>query len=804
MKKANGFLLFILICFGISFFTSINLNGQDQNASTFIGYGDATYSGITENEFLKNWLILEPVKISFSGSDPSTNEQKGAFDKDPITEVQILQDKPVSKIYIDNTEYSWRSYNSFNGVVDFVKLFGQVDYAIGYAIAEIKMDAPSKVVVGVGSDDGIKIFLNGNLVHTNWITRGVRADEDLVILDLKKGSNQLLVKLQNMDRGWGFVIHSPEKKQLVNTFVKSAGNGNLDQVKILLNSGIDINSTNEAGLTAYQYAMIQGREKICSLLKEKGAKTDLPLPGLDKFISNIFINVQKDSLPGAAVLVAQNGDIIYQNGFGYADVENKIPITTDAIFKIGSISKQFTAAAILKLQEEGKISTEDKLSKYIPDFPRGDEVTIYQLLTHTSGIHNYEYSPNFLLLEPISPEALIKKIKTFPYDFNPGERYQYNNSGYFILGYLVTKISGRSLGEYLNEIFFKPLEMNNTGIYESGIKLKNEASEYSLENGTVKKAVYQDMSWALGVGNIYSTVKDLYRWNEAIFNGKVLSEKSMNTAFTQTVLNNNKKVDYGYGWMLSPSRGMLFIGHSGMSSGFTSYLERQPENNLTVCILCNSRPTPEGINPISNSKSISEFILWNKMEKQPTFDLDTLVTENILKKYVGRYNYGNGAVILVTLKEGQLYGQLTGQPWFILIPYSSDGFYVKGAETTFKFVIDTSGVDSYVIQYQGGQQSEIKKMKDETPISINPDVFVRLIGKYDFGGNFVVEIAKENNKLFGMAPNMPKFELLPISESDYFIQEASFRIKFILNKKGEAKSIILDTDGRIISGNRVD
>jgi CubicO group peptidase (beta-lactamase class C family) len=779
------------------------MQGQENNEITYTGYGDASYSGLTENEFLKNWFILDPVKINSSSADPDNNAQKAAFDKDPFTEVQILQNKPVSKIKINKTEYFWRLVKSDNDVVDFVKLFGQVNYAIGYAVAEIKMDAPSKVLVGVGSDDGIKIFLNGKIVHTNWIARSIKQDEDIVELNLNKGSNQLLIKVQNIDQGLGFEIRCLGKDNLADLFIESAENGNLDYVKMILNTGININHTNESGLSAYQYAMVRGQETIMSLLKQKGAQTDLPLPGLNKFISNIFKKVEKETLPGASVLVAQNGQIIYQNSFGYADVGNKIPITPDFKFKIGSISKQFTASAILKLQEEGKININDKLSKYIPDFPRGNEVTIYHLLTHTSGIHSYENQRDFLMLAPISPNALIDTIKTFQYDFNPGEKYQYNNSGYFILGYLVAKISGKTLGEYLNETFFKPLGMNNTGIYESNIVLNNEAYGYSMENGAVKKADYQEMTWALGVGGIYSTVKDLYKWNEAIFNGKVLSEASLKAAFIPTVLNNNEKTNYGYGWFLSTNRGIKFIQHSGGVFGFSSYLERQPENKLTVCVLCNSLPTPEGINPVSNGQLISEFMLWDKMEKQSTFAADTTISENILKKYVGRYNYGQGRIMMITLESNQLYGQLSGQAKNLLTPSSIDEFYLKAMEAKIKFVVDSPGTVTHIIHYHEGQQIEARKLKDEISISVNPDIFDKLTGKYDLGNNYIVKILKENKKLYVQSPNLPRYELLPTSELEYFTMEASTRTKFILNKEGKAESMILNTDGFIIPAKRI-
>lgn len=526
------------------------------------------------------------------------------------------------------------------------------------------------------------------------------------------------------------------------------------------------------------------------------------IPGLDNYISNIFKKLQIDTMPGASVLVAQNGNIVYQKGFGYADIEKKIPVTPDTKFKIGSVSKQFTAVAILKLQEEGKIKTEDKLSKYIPDFPRGNEVTIYQLLTHTSGIHDYSFQQNFEMTKPITPQALLDIIKKLPYDFNPGERYLYNNSGYFILGYIVAQLSGKTLGEYLNETFFKPLGMNNTGIYEKNIALNNEAQGYSINGKTVKKADFQEMSWALGVGSIYSTTKDLYKWNEAIFNGKVLSDTTLKVAFAPTVLNSSGKVDYGFGLFLTTNGRLKFIQHSGVNSGFFAYLERQPENKLTVCVLCNSLPTPEGIDPILNGQAISEFILQNKMEKL-NISADTIVSENILKKYVGRYNYGHGKAMLVTLKDKQLFGQMTAMEASPLMPISENEFNFKAMNAKIKFLSDTSSMVDRLIQYQYGQIFEAARLKDEILIKVNPDFFDKLTGKYDFGNNYVIEIVKENDKLFVVTPYMPKYELLPTSELDYFAMEVASRISFILNKEGKAASLTSTFDGMTMPGKRL-
>jgi CubicO group peptidase (beta-lactamase class C family) len=529
------------------------------------------------------------------------------------------------------------------------------------------------------------------------------------------------------------------------------------------------------------------------------------MPPFEKLVDQIFKSAQTGITSGTSILVSQDGKIIYEKGFGYADVGNKVPVTPDTKFKIGSITKQFIAASILKLQEQGKISVQDKLSEYIPGFPRGDEVSIHHLLTHTSGIHSYTNRPSFLkyLTVPITLASLVDTIKAYPYDFNPGDRYQYNNSGYMLLGYIVEKISGKSLDNYLRETFFKPLGMSNTGIYQATRLLENEAYGYAYNGDTIVKALNWDMSWAGGAGALYSTTKDLYTWNEAVFNGKALSAESLEAAFTTAVLNDKQKTDYGYGWQLAELRGNKLIAHTGGLHGFASILGRQPDKKVTVVVLCNSTPPPAGINPGTNSLLITEYLLWSGMEKQASFGSDIKIDEKTLKSYTGRYNYGGGAVLIVTLEGKQLMAQMTGQPNFPIYPSSNDEFNWKVVEAKIRFVKDDKGIVTHAIHNQGGQQLEAKKMSDEVPVTVAPSVFDKLVGKYDMGNNTLFVVSKEGDKLLLQVPNQPLYQLLPASETEYFFKESSVRVKFKADEAGKIETMILDIDGSEQQGKRV-
>src|SRR5690606_15528069 len=251
------------------------------------------------------------------------------------------------------------------------------------------------------------------------------------------GSNQIILKIQDLEQGWGFAVRVMNADAQSAKLVDATRSGNVDIVAQLPEAGARVDHTDPSGLTALHPARLSGREDIARMLRAKGAK-DTPLPPLDRLIDGLYNSVADALAAGASVLVSKDGEVLYEKGFGYADIAGKLLITPETRFRIGSITKQFTASAILKLQEEGRLSLTDKLSKYAPGFPRGDEVTLHHLLTHTSGIRSYTSKPEFLekVTSPIPEEELIAFFRDDPYDFDPGAQYMYNNSGYFLLGHI--------------------------------------------------------------------------------------------------------------------------------------------------------------------------------------------------------------------------------------------------------------------------------------------------------------------------------------------------------------------------------
>ncbi|OXB06667.1 serine hydrolase [Flavobacterium plurextorum] len=345
-----------------------------------------------------------------------------------------------------------------------------------------------------------------------------------------------------------------------------------------------------------------------------------------------------------SALVAENGKVIFKKGFGSANMEWNIPNQTDTKFRLGSISKQFTALLIVKLAEEGKIKLDVPITTYLPDYPKanGDKITIHQLLTHTSGIPNYTSLPNFFKdksRNPYTPEEFVKTFSSLPLDFTPGEKFNYSNSGYFLLGYIIEKISGKTYEQYLQEIIFTPLKMVNSGYDHSDIILKNRAAGYERQGKAIRNAAYLDMSLPYAAGSLYSTVEDLFLWDQALYTNKLLTEKSMESLFKPYIKAWNGF--YGYGWSTyevpnGENSKLNVVEHGGGINGFNTIISRIPADKNLVVLLNNTGGTVLG-----EMNTAIRAILYNRSFNQPkkSLALDLLDIYNEKGAANGTENY---------------------------------------------------------------------------------------------------------------------------------------------------------------------
>ncbi|HWW02370.1 MAG TPA: serine hydrolase [Candidatus Acidoferrum sp.] len=774
----------------------------------------ATYAGLKPDEFMRNWLVLKPFPVSADKSgEPSQEIQKTAFAEDLLKSQDgeaNARPRAGLKQTFGERELEWKSVKSGSDVIDLKAGSSPSDYAIAYAWAEIELPEKIKGVLGLGSDDAVKVWLNGKLVHDNWSDRPCAPDDDIVPVDFAAGKNQLLLKVQNIRGDWSFACRLLSRELQANKLISAVMTSDSETVRKLLEHGLDVNAQAKPGVTAFQAARLHGDTEMMRLLAGRGAVTNAPMPPPDKLVDALFTTAITNNGPGAAVLVAQNGKVLFKKGYGLADVAHGAGFAPDTKSRIGSITKQFTAAAILKLQEQGKLSVQDKLSKYFPDFPRGDEVTLRHLLTHTSGIRSYTDKPGFMdkVTSPTEPDALIKSFQNDPYDFDPGKKWHYDNSGYFLLGRIIEKVSGQSYADFLRKNFFEPLGMTNTGVHRADLALEHEALGYQFNAAGFTNALNWDMSWAGGAGALYSTLEDLFRWNEGVFGGKVLNDASLKAAWTPVKAEDNQDDNsgngYGYGWFSSQTRGAQEISHGGGLNGFSSFIMRLPRENFTVAILANALPGAPGADPGQLAHLVTEIYLGQKLDPRPTRQVNPAVSPDAFDALVGRYDYG-GAVMTVTKEGLHLYAQLAGQPRFEIFPKSGTEFFWKVVDAQVTFVKDSQGKVTKAVHHQGGQTINAPRLEDLKEAKVDAASYDAFVGKYDYGaGQAIMTVSREGDRLFAQLTGQPKFEIFPKSPTEFFWKVVDAQVQFVKNDAGKITKAIHHQGGRTFDAPRIE
>ncbi|HEY0740373.1 MAG TPA: serine hydrolase domain-containing protein [Chryseosolibacter sp.] len=313
------------------------------------------------------------------------------------------------------------------------------------------------------------------------------------------------------------------------------------------------------------------------------------------------------SEPGGVVLIARGDEIILRKAYGLADKENGKSNAPETIFRIGSITKQFTSTAILKLVAEGKISLDGPITNFLPDYPMGEKpITIRHLLTHTSGIKSYTSLPEIVGSKEskersYKTDEIINSFKNKPLDFPPGDRYLYNNSAYYLLGAIIEKVTGQSWATYLEQNFFAPIEMKST--YCDDIGLSGEAIGYYKQKKGFHRADIVHPTASFAAGSMASTVDDLWKWNKAVFGRAIINIDLLQEAWTPVILNDGTTRPYGFGWQLS-EREPKSIGHGGTIDGYQSHALYVPSAKIFIVILSNNMAA----NPVEYGKVIFKMI----------------------------------------------------------------------------------------------------------------------------------------------------------------------------------------------------
>jgi CubicO group peptidase (beta-lactamase class C family) len=396
-----------------------------------------------------------------------------------------------------------------------------------------------------------------------------------------------------------------------------------------------------------------------------------------------------------SILVCKNGKIVFEKGYGFQDIQNKIVNTPNTIFQVGSMTKQFTATVVLKLAGQRKLSLDDKISIYFPDLKRGDEITIKNLLTHTSGLSEIFRDTLFIKenkQKSISKEKLLSFFIDKPLYFTPGTQYSYCNSGYILLGLIIEKVSGKTYEQNVKDYILKPLKMTHSGFDFAGLKSKHKSLGYiRFSRSESISSMPWDSTATYSAGSLYCTANDLYLWHKGLLNNKVLTKESLAKAYTPYL------EGYGLGCWIDTIYQKRVISHGGNIEGFTSYLGRIPEDDVCVILL----------NNIYNREieSIGTAVLAIHYDKPYHFFEQIKLSADILEKYVGIYEINARYQIKITRADDRLYAQIQNEPKFEIVADKENSFFVKDEDIRIKFRANCD--KTYKLVFYTGLNSKI-------------------------------------------------------------------------------------------------
>lgn len=505
----------------------------------------------------------------------------------------------------------------------------------------------------------------------------------------------------------------------------------------------------------------------------------------------------ESGLFSGTILVAQDGKPLFRRAYGLANREWGAANTLDTHFRIGSLTKQFTAAAVLQLAERGKLGLDDRIREYVPGAPPAwDRVSLRHLLDHRSGIINYTALPDYLsALSRVerSPREIVALTESQPLLFEPGTQSQYSNTGYVLLGMAIEAASGQPYAAYLRDHLFSPLGLKETGYDDASAILPRRAAGYRFGQRQMRNAPPMASSIAYAAGGLYATVDDLLAWDEALFSGKVISEASREAMFRDA------GGGYGFGWYVGPANGHRLWSHGGGVSGFLSMTDYYPDARLAVIVLANTETAP--VQKIARELGALRFGIHDPP--------DPIVLETVmLDRYAGTYQVGPRFFLAVERREGRLSVRGTGQPAYPFLPESDRTFFSKVVDARITFDTEPDGHPTGLVLHQGGrdrlgprieaewaQAILSKPLPSRREIALDPARFAGLVGRYDLGGGGSLVVTQEDGRLYAQASAEPRNELFAENDRDFFLKTADIQITFERDGGGRATGLVLHGGG---------
>ncbi|MCG2459627.1 serine hydrolase [Flavobacteriaceae bacterium F89] len=491
--------------------------------------------------------------------------------------------------------------------------------------------------------------------------------------------------------------------------------------------------------------------------------------------------------PGVAIIATQNQKKLYENAFGLSNISNGEKVQADDLFRIGSITKQFTAAAILKLAHEDRLRLEDPIEKYIPNATMAENISIKQLLQHTSGLGNQSDVAAFKV-DSIDlnnyPENIIQPILDSPSKFSPGTDYAYSNLGYIILGYIIERVTDMPYEIYLKIAFFQPLGMNYTGFEYIDDNILSNSKGYSLVNGKFEEAVPLNMKIAYSAGGLVSSLQDLDKWNRAVMAGKVLPSSYVGRIQETSTLPNGKATGYSLGWQIGNIQGLKTVRHDGIVNGFTSMAIYVPEADIFVTTLSNC----DCFRDIELLASRITALLADRPFPTQSIKL----SKDELEKFQGKYNHDNSEMILAAHDSTLMYYRSGGEKK-TLIPVDPNSFGIEGTLDQIRF--SKGDKSSYTLRSLSGnthwERTEIVTAYNF--LLLDDKKLEEYVGKYRVPNAFVFDVIKVGDKLYGQIGNDRK-EILCYDTDKFCARYTDALLQFSRDQEGKVVKLILTFD----------
>lgn len=424
-------------------------------------------------------------------------------------------------------------------------------------------------------------------------------------------------------------------------------------------------------------------------------------------LSQVADTLARDSQFSGTVLVAKGDRVLLSRGYGDANVEWHVRNRPDTRFRLGSVTKQFTAAAVLLLQDQGKLKLTDAIGQYLPELPAAwHPVTVQQLLTHTSGIHSFTQVPEYANLAHFArtPAEILAVVQTLPLDFEPGSRFDYSNSNYVLLGMLIEKQSGKSYAEFIQKQIFVPLGMKDSGYDSNTAIVPNRAAGYHNTGRGLSNAGYIDMSVPYAAGALYSTSGDLLRWQRALYEGRLLSPEALR-AMTTPVRNG-----YAFGLMVRDAPDGKEVGHGGNINGFSTLVGYRPNERISVILLSNIEATD-----LSSMERSLFQVTRGKTLRLPSERKAIPLALGRLLQVAGVYAMPDGTRFRVRLEDGRLSARLGGTSWTPIFAESDDHFFARSVDAQFEVLRSDKGTVDVLTLVQNGKRIRMERIADTAP-----------------------------------------------------------------------------------------